>query len=285
MSRAVGRPAGRVARVAWPAAIYAGLAVVNLFVLFPLYSMVTTSIRPPAATMTVPVQWWPAAPTLEAYGNIWLGRPYGRYFLNSTLVAAATTGVSISLAALAGYGFSRYRFRGASALLMGMVATQMIPSILLLITYFKVVSWVGLYNTLTALVLAYTSFVLPFTTWLLKGYFDSVPIELDEAALIDGCSPFAGFVRVILPVALPGITATSIYAFLLAWNEFIFAYVLTDSSEKYTISVGIAHFFGEYSVAWNELMAAGMVAAVPPIVLYMFTPRFLVSGLTAGALK
>jgi ABC-type glycerol-3-phosphate transport system permease component len=166
-----------------------------------------------------------------------------------------------------------------------MVATQMIPSILLLITYFKVVSWVGLYNTLTALVLAYTSFVLPFTTWLLKGYFDSVPIELDEAALIDGCSPLSGFLRVILPVALPGITATSIYAFLLAWNEFVFAYVLTDSSEKYTISVGIAHFFGEYSVAWNELMAAGLVAAVPPIVLYLFTSRFLVSGLTAGALK
>ena len=113
--------------------------------------------------MTVPVQWWPAAPTLDAYVNIWLGRPYGRYFLNSAAVAAATTLVSIGLAALAGYGFSRYRFRGASGLLMAMVATQMIPSILLLITYFKVVSWLGLYNTLTALVLAYTSFVLPFT--------------------------------------------------------------------------------------------------------------------------
>jgi len=282
---AAGRRARRPRRVVWPAAVYAALAVVNLFVLFPLYSMIATSIRPPSATMTVPVQWWPAAPTLDAYVNIWLGRPYGRYFLNSAAVAAATTLVSIGLAALAGYGFSRYRFRGASGLLMAMVATQMIPSILLLITYFKVVSWLGLYNTLTALVLAYTSFVLPFTTWLLKGYFDSVPIELDEAALIDGCSPLSGFLRVILPVALPGITATSIYAFLLAWNEFIFAYVLTDSSEKYTISVGIAHFFGEYSVAWNELMAAGMVAALPPIVLYMFTSRFLVSGLTAGALK
>jgi multiple sugar transport system permease protein len=281
-----GRPTGhRARRVVWPAAVYAGLAVVNLFVLFPLYSMVTTSIRPPAATMTVPVQWWPAHPTVEAYWAIWLGRPYGGYFLNSALVATATTAVSIGLAALAGYGFSRYRFRGAGALLMGMVATQMIPSILLLITYFKVISWLGLYNTLTALVLAYTSFVLPFTTWLLKGYFDSVPIELDEAALIDGCSPLGSFVRVILPVGLPGIAATSIYAFLLAWNEFIFAYVLTDSSEKYTISVGIAHFFGEYSVAWNELMAAGLVAAVPPIVLYLFTSRFLVSGLTAGALK
>jgi len=278
-------PAGRRRHVVWPAAVYAGLAVVNLFVLFPIYSMIATSIRPPSATMTVPVQWWPAAPTVEAYGSIWLGRPYGHYFLNSVVVATATTLLSIGIAALAGYGFSRYRFRGATALLMTMVATQMIPSILLLITYFRVVSWLGLYDTLTALVLAYTSFVLPFTTWLLKGYFDSVPIELDEAALIDGCSPLAGFRRVILPVALPGITATSIYAFLLAWNEFIFAYVLTDSAEKYTISVGIAHFFGEYSVAWNELMAAGLVAAVPPVVLYLFTSRFLVSGLTAGALK
>ena len=158
--------------------------------------MLATSIKPASATMTVPVQWWPAAPTVDAYVAIWLGRPYGRYFLNSLAVASATTLVSIALAALAGYGFSRYRFRGASGLLMAMVGTQMIPSILLLITYFKVVSWVGLYNTLTALVLAYTSFVLPFTTWLMKGYFDGVPIELDEAALIDGCSPLSGFARV-----------------------------------------------------------------------------------------
>ena len=134
----------------WSAAVYAALAVVNLFVLFPLYSMLATSIKPASATMTVPVQWWPAAPTLDAYAAIWLGRPYGRYFLNSLAVAAATTLVSIALAALAGYGFSRYRFRGAGGLLMAMVGTQMIPSILLLITYFKVVSWVGLYNTLTA---------------------------------------------------------------------------------------------------------------------------------------
>lgn len=275
----------RPRRLLWLAAVYALLAVVNLFVLFPFYSMLITSLKDQTAAITVPVQWWPKAPTVQAYVSMWAGRPYGRYFLNSLTVASMTTAVSIALAALAGYGFSRYRFRGASPLLMGMVGTQMIPGILLLITYFKVVSVLELYNTLTALVIAYTSFVLPFATWILKGYFDTIPTELDEAAMIDGCSPLATFGRVVLPVALPGLTATSIYAFLLAWNEFMFAYVLTDSNETYTISVGIAHLFGEYSVAWNELMAAGMVAAVPPIVLYMFTSRYLVSGLTAGALK
>jgi len=267
------------------AAVYALLAVVNLFVLFPFYSMLVTSLKPQSATLTVPVEWWPRTPTVQAYVSMWAGRPYGQYFLNSLVVASMTTAVSIALAALAGYGFSRFRFRGSAALLMGMVATQMVPGILLLITYFKVVSVVELYNTLTALVLAYTSFVLPFATWILKGYFDTVPTELDEAAMIDGCSALGTFWRVVLPVARPGVTAASIYAFLLAWNEFMFAYVLTDSNEKYTISVGIAHLFGEYSVAWNELMAAGMIAALPPIVLYMFTSRFLVSGLTAGALK
>ena len=267
------------------AAVYALLAVLNLFVLFPFYSMLVTSLKDQSAALSVPVQWWPRHPTVQAYVTMWAGRPYGRYFLNSLAVAACTTGLSVALGALAGYGFSRYRFRGATGLLMGMVATQMVPGILLLITYFKVVSVLELYNTLTALVLAYTSFVLPFATWILKGYFDTVPTELDEAAMIDGCSPLGTFARVVLPVGVPGLTATAIYAFLLAWNEFMFAYVLTDSNEKYTISVGIAHLFGEYSVAWNELMAAGMVAAIPPIVLYMFTSRFLVSGLTAGALR
>jgi ABC-type glycerol-3-phosphate transport system permease component len=275
----------RSRKIVWLAAVYALLAVVNLFVLFPLYSMFITSLKDQGAALSVPVQWWPDNPTVQAYINMWAGRPYGRYVLNSLIVALSTTVLSIGLAALAGYGFSRYRFRGAPGLLMAMVGTQMVPGILLLLTYFKAASVLGLYNTLTALVIAYTSFVLPFTTWIMKGYFDTIPIELDEAAMIDGCSPVGTFYRVALPVAVPGITATSIYAFLLAWNEFMFAYVLTDSNAKYTISVGIAHLFGEYSVAWNELMAAGMVAAIPPIVLYMFTSRFLVSGLTAGALK
>lgn len=276
---------GQSRKVLWIAAVYAMLAVVNLFVLFPFYSMLVTSFKDQASAITLPIQWWPKTPTFQAYVTMWAARPYGRYFLNSLIVASMTTLVSIGLAALAGYGFSRYRFRGATTLLMAMVGTQMIPGILLLITYFKVVSMVELYNSLTALVIAYTSFVLPFSAWIMKGYFDTIPMELDEAAMIDGCSPLTTFVRVALPVAVPGITATSIYAFLLAWNEFMFAYVLTDSNSKYTISVGIAHLFGEYSVAWNELMAAGMVAAVPPIVLYMFTSRYLVSGLTAGALK
>lgn len=276
---------GRSRKVLWIAAVYAMLAIVNLFVLFPFYSILITSLKDQTSTLTVPIQWWPEHPTLQAYVSMWAGRPYGRYFLNSLTVASMTTVVSIALAALAGYGFSRYRFRGATMLLIGMVGTQMIPGILLLITYFRVVSLLELYNTLTALAIAYTSFVLPFSAWIMKGYFDTIPMELDEAAMIDGCTPLNTFFRVILPVAVPGVTATSIYAFLLAWNEFMFAYVLTDSNSKYTISVGIAHLFGEYSVAWSEIMAAGMVAAIPPIVLYMFTSRFLVSGLTAGALK
>ena len=276
---------GRSRQVLWIAAVYAMLAVVNLFVLFPFYSILITSLKDQTSTLTVPIQWWPKTLTFQAYVSMWAARPYGRYFLNSLIVASMTTVVSILLAALAGYGFSRYRFRGATTLLMGMVGTQMIPGILLLITYFKVVSMLELYNTLTALAIAYTSFVLPFSTWIMKGYFDTIPMELDEAAMIDGCAPLSTFFRVALPVAVPGITATSIYAFLLAWNEFMFAYVLTDTNSKYTISVGIAHLFGEYSVAWSEIMAVGMVAAIPPIVLYMFTSRFLVSGLTAGALK
>ena len=264
---------------------FALLGLLLAFVLLPFFWIVSTSLKTQAQTFIVPVQWLPAHPTVQAYLEMWAHHPYQWYFLNSALVAGATTLIAVAASCLAAYGFSRFRFRGDQWLLLGMIGTQMVPVILLLLSYFKAMSALHLFNTLTALVIAYTAYVLPYTAWILKGYFDSIPIDIDEAALIDGCSHLSAFLRAVLPVALPGLVATAIFAFLLGWNEFTFAYVLTSTESKYTISVGIAHLFGEYSVSWNELMAVGLVASIPPIILYFFTSRFLVSGLTAGALK
>ncbi len=290
---AVLRPvvAARRPRIRWirrqggPVMAYTLLAALLAFVLLPFFWIIATSLKTQAQTFLVPVRWLPVHPTLQAYREMWAHHPYTRYFLNSAIVAGVTTLVAVSASCLAAYGFSRFRFRGAEWLLLVMIGTQMVPVILLLLSYFKAMSALHLFNTLTALVIAYTAYVLPYTVWILKGYFDSIPSDIDEAALIDGCSPLTAFLRAVLPVALPGLVATAIFAFLLGWNEFTFAYVLTSTESKYTISVGIAHLFGEYSVSWNELMAVGLVASLPPIILYFFTSRFLVSGLTAGALK
>lgn len=264
---------------------YALLVALLAFVLLPFFWIISTSLKTQDQTFLVPVQWLPAHPTLLAYRDMWSHHPYTRYFLNSTIVAGTTTLIAVAASCLAAYGFSRFRFRGADWLLLVMIGTQMVPVILLLLSYFKAMSALHLFNTLTALIIAYTAYVLPYTAWILKGYFDSIPTDIDEAAMIDGCSPLTAFLRTVLPVALPGLVATAIFAFLLGWNEFTFAYVLTSTESKYTISVGIAHLFGEYSISWNELMAVGLVASIPPIILYFFTSRFLVSGLTAGALK
>jgi multiple sugar transport system permease protein len=265
--------------------IYAGLLALGAFVIFPFFWIVSTSLRPQAETFLIPAAWLPAHPTIEAYIAMWSARPYAHYMLNSFWVALATTTISVMIASLAGYGFSRFRLPAARPLLFFVLSTQMVPAIVVLLSYFRVVAAAGLFNTLTSLVITYTASVLPYAVWMMQGSFDGIPRELEEAAFIDGASHLGAFLRIVLPVSAPGIIATAIFCFLQAWNEFTFAYVLTSSDEKYTISVGIAHVFGEYSVAWNELMAVGMVTSIVPITLYFLTSRYLVSGLTAGALK
>ncbi|WP_324669529.1 carbohydrate ABC transporter permease [Geochorda subterranea] len=264
---------------------YASLGLVTVFVLLPFFWILSTSLKPESETFKFPVQWIPGKPTIAAYVEMWSHRPYGIYLLNSAFVALASMLIAVTVSSMSAYGLSRFRFRGSNWVLLAMMGTQMVPPMLLLISYFKVMSAAGLFDTLWALIITYTAYLLPFSVWIMKGYLDTIPVDLDEAALIDGCSPGNVFWRVILPVILPGIVATAIFSFLLAWNEFTFAYVLTSSDKRYTIGVGIAYLFGEYSVAWNELMAAGMVASLPPILLFFFASKYLISGLTAGALK
>jgi len=276
----------RWGRVLADAASYFLLVVLLIFVLFPFLWIVFTALKPQTETFSFPVRILPQHPTLRAFSQLWTGsRPWGQYFTNSFAVAAATTVLAVSIAGLAAFGFSRFRFRASSTLLLFIIGTQMIPAILLLLSYFRAMSAVGLFNTLSGLVIAYISIALPYAIWILKGYFDSIPKDIDEAALIDGCSYGGVFFRVILPVALPALVAVTIYCFLISWNEFTFAYVLTSTAEKYTASVGLAQLFGEFSTSWSELMAAALVTSLPPIFLYFATSKYLVSGLTSGALK
>lgn len=266
----------------WP---FVALCGVSAICLFPLVWILLTSLKTLAEAYAIPPTWLPRRPTLGNYAYIWGIQSFWRLMLNSIVVAVAVTLLSLVVAGLAGYGFSRFAFRGKRALMMFVLATQMFPGIVLVIPYFGLTSAVGLFNTRTALVVAYVSFVLPFAIWMLKGVFDAVPPDIDEASLIDGTSRLGALLRVVLPVSLPGIAATGLYCFLVAWNEYLFAAVLTSTPDTQVISVGIASMIGQFRVQWNNLMAGAVLASIPTIFVFAFLERFFVSGLSGGAIN
>ncbi len=259
----------------------AALAVV----LFPFYWMINTSLKPPEEIFASPPTFFSTHWSLGAYASLFATKPIARYFANSLIVSIGATVVSVSLAALAAYGLTRFFARGATPFVMFLLFTKMLPETLLIIPYFRLMSDLGLLNAYVALILAYSSFALPFSVWMLIGFFRSIPREIDEAATMDGATVLQTFRRVILPLARPGLTAVALFTFLLAWNSYVWALVLTTDSSMFVLSVGIANMVGEYRVQWNELVAAGLVAAVPVMVLYSLLERHLGDAITAGAVK
>jgi len=254
-------------------------------VVFPFYWMLNTSLKPASEIFLSPPTFVSANWSLDAYATVLTQRPVGRYFLNSLIVALGTTVLSVTLAALAAYGFTRFFPGGATPFIVLLLFTKMLPETLLIIPYFRLMSDLGLLNTYAALVLAYSSFALPFSVWMLIGFFRSIPRDIDEAAMIDGATYLQAFWRVILPLARPGLVAVALFTFLIAWNSYVWALVLTTDSSMYVLSVGIANMVGEYRVQWNELMAAAVIAAVPVMILYSLLERHLVDAITAGAVK
>lgn len=261
------------------------LVLTMFFTLGPLVWVAITSFKTIPESYAWPPTYWPQEFTFEAYVNVWRFKNFSRLFINSTIVAIASTLLSAVLASFAAYGFSRYRFKGNKSLLFLFLFTQMVPAILLLLPYFIMMSRLDLINTHLALILAYTSFSLPFCTWMLKSFVDSIPREIDEAAMIDGCNRAQTLFRVVFPLALPGIAATVLFGFLVAWNHYLFAMGLTTSTDMFTLPVGIATLSGEFRVAWNELMAGALIASLPALILYLLLQKWFVRGLTAGAVK
>jgi len=258
---------------------------VAVVVIFPFYWMLNTSLKPSAEVFASPPTFVSSQWSLDAYRSLFATRSIGRYFVNSLIVALGATALSVVLAALAAYGLTRFFPRGATTFVMFLLFTKMLPETLLIIPYFQLMSDVGLLNTHLALILAYSSFALPFSVWMLIGFFRSIPREIDEAARMDGASVLQAFVRVILPLARPGLVAVALFTFLIAWNSYVWALVLTTDASMFVLSVGIANMVGEYRVQWNELMAAAVIAALPVMVLYSLLERHLVSAITAGAVK
>jgi len=266
-------------------ASYSLLVLAALYALFPIAWMLSTSFKSEAEALSLPVRWIPKQPTLSAYVEMWTLRPFGTYFYNSIVVSGVTALLSTALGALAGYGFSRFQFRFRTTLMAGFLATQMISGVLVIGPYFQILAAVELYNTLTGLIIAYVTICLPFAAWMSKGYFDSIPKELDEAGLVDGASRFQIFLRIIMPIALPGTVATLLFAFLLAWQDLLWALCLISIDEKRTVTLGVAFAVGEFVVKWPMLTAASLIGSLPTILLYLFLQRFYVEGLARGAVK
>jgi multiple sugar transport system permease protein len=266
-------------------AFYVILAVAALFVLVPVFWMVSTSLKPETELFSTPPGLWPSTPDFSAFVRVFTDYPFVDYFRNSLVVVSASTFFSLAFSTLSAYGLSRFNFRGKGSFLTFLLISQMFPSIMLLIPYYKIMQTFGLVNTQAALVIAYVSFTIPFCSWMMYGYFKSIPRELDEAAAIDGTGRFGTFARIVLPLTLPGVVATAIYAFVTGWNEYMFALILTSSEDMKTVPVGIGQLIGQYKIQWNDLMASSLYAIIPLMIFFIFLQRYLISGLTAGGVK
>jgi arabinogalactan oligomer/maltooligosaccharide transport system permease protein len=229
---------------------------------------------------------WPESISLANFRSLFTDQPFTRWLINSAIVAAATTLLGIFLAATAGYAFSRFRFPARRVGLMSFLVSQMFPGVLTLIPlYIIVVKWLGLGSTRTGLVLVYTTTAIPFCVWMLKGYFDTIPRDLEEAALMEGASPLTIFRRIVLPLAKPAIAVTALFSFMTGWNEFILAATFMDKENMYTAPVGLRFFVGGFSQQWGYFAAGSIIVSVPVVILFLFLQKYLVSGLTAGSVK
>ena len=266
-----------------------GLAIsciaLAFFLLFPLYYAVLTSFKSGSALFRV--DYWPTEIDVSSYIRIWQEQPFARNILNSIFVATTVVILSLGLALTAAYALGRAQFRGRKFLLYTILGVSMFPQVAVLSGLFEVIRIFGLYNNLGALILSYMIFTLPFTVWVLTTFMRDLPVEIEEAAIMDGLSPFVIVTRIFMPLMGPAMVATGLLAFIAAWNEFLFALTFTLSNEQRTVPVAIALITGasEYELPWGNIMAASVIVTVPLIVLVLIFQRRLVAGLTAGAVK
>lgn len=255
-------------------------------VIFPIYWMLVSSLAPANELRAFPPVFLPAEPNWGIYWQLLTERPLLRWLSNSMLAALAAVAISLSVSVLAAYSLSRFRVRGGASLGLFILVSKMLPATLLVIPLFAIFREIGLIGSLWSIILAHATLIVPFSTWMLKGYFDTIPTELEQAALIDGCTPWGALVRIVLPAAAPGIAATALYGVVLSWGDYAYARTfLTSEQTAWTANVGIATLKGEHITSWNEIMAASMLTALPIIAIYLFLERYLVGGLTAGAVK
>lgn len=278
---------------------YLCVAIIIVWSLAPVYWLVVSSITTTSELASVPPHWIPQQPTLERYTSILTAKTiafrgseirspaslFRRAMWNSTVVAGTTTIICLCLGSLTAYAFARLRFPLKGVLLSTAIGIQMLPPIALLVPLYWILKDMRLINTRTSLIMVNTSLLLVYVIWVMTGYFRSIPKELEDSARVDGCSRLSALFKIILPVSTPGLVATGLLTFLLAWDEFMFALTLTNSVEAKTITVAIGEFSTQYGIDYGMMTTGGVFAAIPPVVLALIFQRFITSGLTSGAVK
>lgn len=265
---------------------YLGLVLFSLVLLFPLLWMISTSFKPGDEIFTKVARWIPKRPTIENYGFMLLHTTYGVYYLNTLKVSIITTVFALLISIFAGYSLSRFRFKGRGFLGVLIIAVQMFPYVLLIIPMFIVMRSLGLIDTHLSLVIAYCTFALPFSTWMLKGYFDTISVSLEEAAIMDGCRRSQVLFRIILPLSAPGLVAVAMFTFILGWREYIYALAFTRSENLRLLTVGLALMQGQHGrISWGQIMSGAVLACIPAILIFTVLQKYMVQGFTRGAVK
>ena len=255
------------------------------FALLPIYWLAKIALTPERLVFTEGTALIPSQLTLANFARVLSATEFPTYFRNSVIVSLSTAVAATVIAAGAGYAFSRFRFPGKRVAIALMLLTQMFPLLMIIAPIYRIVAALGLLNSLTSLVLVYTAFNIPFATFLMQSFFDGIPRDLEEAAMIDGCTRAEAVRRVVLPLTLPGLGATLGFVFTAAWSEVLFALMLIRKTEAMTFPVGMLGFVGKFSVDWGQMMAAGVLALIPSCLFFIFIQRYLVQGLTSGAVK
>jgi arabinogalactan oligomer/maltooligosaccharide transport system permease protein len=271
-------PAGKVG-------IYIVLTLFSLFAVFPILQVFTISLRPGDKLLSTSLEIIPDGATFNSYIAIFRDHPFAKWMLNSLLVTLTVTLVSVVLASTAGYAFSRYKFWGRDSGMIILIATQMFPVTMLLLPLFIMLIQLGIYDSYSGLIVAYSATALPFCIWQMKGFYDTIPRSLEEAARIDGCTEVQTFWKVIFPLAQPALVITALFSFMSAWSEYLVAAVLIQDPALFTLPMGLKAFQSDLEVAWGLYSAGAIVVSIPVVILFVALSRYLVSGLTLGSVK
>jgi len=262
---------------------YIGLAILTCGTFFPFLWMISVSFRTPQELWDLVII--PKNPVLTNYIEVFTKTAYFQFFLNSIFIASCVTATSMVIALFAGYALSRFNFKEIQGYGLFILMMQMFPGVLLVIPLFLLFRKINLINTYPAIIIAHIAFTLPFSTWMLWSFLDGIPIEMEEAAIIDGCSRFKTLLVIVLPLMAPALVAVAIFCFLLSWNEFLFALLLVQDETLRTLPVGISLFVQQFNYDWGLMMAASVITCIPVVVFFLFVQRYLIQGLTGGAVK